>query len=129
MSLVESLAPGMLSLRFEAPSVSTRPVAPDKHHTIFVVDTSLTRDSRIRKPSQRMKESVASRRIGRKHIMSRLSEMSNEELLDFLKCNEDSSFMFQPIEPAPAATDTADILDTAFTANLNRYCERVSLVA
>lgn len=129
MSLTESLAPGMLSYNFEAPSGSPRPVDPDKHHTIFVVDTSLTRNSRIRKPSQRMRDSAASRRMGKKHLMSRLSDMSSEELLEFLKCNEDATFMFQPIEPAPAVASTAEILDTAFMTNLNRYCERVSLVA
>jgi hypothetical protein len=119
----------MLSYSFEAPDKPSHSVARDKHHTIFVVDTSLTRDSRIRKPSQRMKESVASRRVGRKHIVSQLSEMSSEELLDFLKCSEDTSFMFQPVEAAPAVANTADILDTASMPKLDRYCERVLLVA
>tara|TARA_B100001057_G_C22781086_1_gene923662 strand:+ start:428 stop:721 length:294 start_codon:yes stop_codon:yes gene_type:complete len=97
----------MLSYNFKAPSCSLRPVDPDKHHTIFVVDTSLTRNSRIRTPSQRMRDSVASQRIGKKHIMSRLSDMSSDELLDILKCKEDATFMFQPIEPAPAVASKA----------------------
>ena len=82
----------------------------DHHHTIFVVDTNLTRQSRIRKPSLKLRDSAFS---PKQKLSLKVKKLSQSELYDFLYCDEDSGFMFEPIQdtrderfPDPEPLDT-----------------------
>jgi hypothetical protein len=88
MTDVESLAPAKRGSRRKC---------DQDHHTIFVVDTSLTRQSRILKPSLKLRDSAASPKQG---LGLKVKNLSESELYAFLYCNEDNAFMFEPIQDA-----------------------------
>ena len=128
-SLIASLVPAVSVEVFEAPNGPQRRASCGEHHTTFTVDTSLTRESRVRKPTQRMKGTRASGRGKQKHSVSYVHTMPPGALVNFLSCNEDARFMFKPIEPAPASTSEYTVLDVASMTRLVKHCESASLKA
>lgn len=89
------------------------------HHTIFNVDTTLTRETRNRKPSIRMAEYKSNGDkqigIGGLHSDAVCREVDSNH---FLWCNEDTSFMFSP---TPDQSDT----DEATYSELQIICDTI----
>ena len=118
-------------------------LAPDKrgkgrkqdqcHHTIFKVDTTLTRHSRIRKPSLKLRDSAVSPKQG---LGLKVKKLSESELYSFLYCNEDNAFMFEPIQDArderfadPGPLDLDSICRACDTTmdDINSACRAICL--
>ena len=84
------------------------------HHTVLKVDTTLTRETRNRKPSVRMAEykSNGDKQIGISGL--RLGVVCQEvDSNHFLWCNEDTSFMFSQ-NPDQSDTDEATYSEIQF---------------
>lgn len=125
-----------ISELFEAPKTGVRSKTRFlPHHTIFTVDTTLSRKDRIRKPSARMKEYTRS--SDKRSPNSRLKDaFLSVPSLHFLRCNEDASFMFRPLDPDTrnavseakgALPEDADQLDTEEYDELQLIYESVNL--
>ena len=83
---------------FEAPTSGTKSDAFGlHHHTIFNVDTTLTRETRNRKPSLRMAEyknnTHEQKAVGGLHLDAACRVVDSNHPL---WCDEDTSFMFSP---------------------------------
>lgn len=119
---------------FEAPTKYTSPKKTHvKHHTIFTVDTTLTRKDRIRKPNVRMKEYRCGRGKRGTNARSR-TVCPTTDPSHFLWCDEDSTFLFRPLHPDASDTgakgvlpDDPDQLDTEEYDELQMIYESVNL--
>jgi len=101
---------GYVADLFVAP---TQEMSPKKthvqHHTIFTVDTTLSRKDRIRKPSSRMKsyKCTGGKRGANVHPCTMWQTINSSH---FLCCNEDASSMFLSLDPGTSNHGAKSVL-------------------